>query len=1639
MKKILLTVFLSFLLSVISSTAQPLNNWLEFDGVDDYVSLGNSSTLKPTSALTIELWAYHADWANSNDTRFISNTNSGGYNIQIEEDTLSCFVELNDEYQEIEVSVSTITEGWHHFAVTCDGRYTKFYIDGELQGTLDAGGSYSLTYDSDNCTFLGAEAWGGCDEVRGDYFNGALDEVRIWNVARTEQQIQDNMIIEIDASSTGLVGYWKLNSTSGSTAIDEKGLNDGDLINFDTDSWNRIYVHIKSLSGSTGSTASWGDLNNDGYMDLLLYGSGTGAKVYRNNGDGTFSSIQTLTDLLSGTAAWGDYNNDGYLDAVVTGQKYAYEYETKIFKNNGNETFTEQSGISLSGTSSGSLAWGDYNNDGYLDLILVGLGSGTKLYKNNGNGNFTNSGVDFGNVVSSSDVAWSDYNNDGNLDLLLTGTDENTGSGVSKLFRNNGDGTFSNSEISITGVQNGSVAWGDYNNDGKFDFILTGYDDNLNTRISKIYKNMGGSGSNWSFQEIDGINITGVDESSVVWGDYNGDGNLDILIAGSTGSDEISKVYRNNGDGSFSETPIILRGVSYCSLAWLDYDNDNDLDIFISGSGITRIYQYNLDYDFGYIWDNTIPNPPSSLSESISQNSVVLNWNAGTDNETPSDGLTYNIRVGTSGGNDDVVNSMTDESGEFRKIPSMGNAGQSKTLTLKNLIKGRRYYWSVQSIDNAFNGSSFSTERTFIITGDPDTEAGNALEFDGVDDFVNCGNNASLDTENSITIEAWIYYEGGDYCPRIIDKYPAPSIYIRESDNLLGWYGEIDGTLVDQQFTNSVVPRNEWTHIAVTYDDSHLKSYINGELKNSKNYNGALSTTTADLLIGNSSTNTRAYKGKIDELHIWNIARSANQIRENIHRTLDGDETGLIACWQMNEDEGTLARETIACNVGTLNNMADTSWVKSTSPVGGGFSNTQTETDGNVVFTTTGVSMNFSEQSGADVTVTKINNAPNSIPELETYDSQYWVISRFGTGIFTAGITLTLNEDLSVVDEENPKRLKLYNRPETSDGSWTFVTTAEAVNAAGNNITFNGITSPGQFIVCIDCSMPDQSAGNALEFDGIDDLVDCGNDPSLNTPSKFTLEAWVYFTGGDDCYRIIDKFPAYSIYVKGSNNYIGFYNKGIVPAGGGQRTWDFTFSNGSIELNEWTHIAVNFYKSGVFNKLKLYINGEYRSIKDDYFNYLQTTTNNLYIGNREAGDRPFNGKIDEVRIWNYAKSASEIRENMHKTLQGDEAGLVGYWQMNSSAGSATVIDAGSGGNDGTLINMDVNNNWHTSTVPVGGGSSCCCNNFSCGTEAMDNVLITTTDEFDNAVFLLCTEIGNSPNTTSGITGNALDRYFVLSAFGTPGTFSTNLTFTLPDGKISEQDQATPSNLKLYRRESTADGEWNLVASGISATATTVTFEGVTSFSQFTIASETSPLPVELTSFTAHIVEENKILLEWKTATEVSNYGFEIERTTPPYQGRGAEGGGGWETLGFVAGHGNSNSLKSYSFIDNLSLDLSHNLSYRLKQIDFDGNYEYLNTVEVTIGVPLSFDLKQNYPNPFNPTTSIKYQVASIENVKLVLYNTLGQQVATLVNEQKAPGNYEVQFDASHLSSGMYLYKIDIGNKFSSVKKMLLLK
>jgi len=186
------------------------------------------------------------------------------------------------------------------------------------------------------------------------------------------------------------------------------------------------------------------------------------------------------------------------------------------------------------------------------------------------------------------------------------------------------------------------------------------------------------------------------------------------------------------------------------------------------------------------------------------------------------------------------------------------------------------------------------------------------------------------------------------------------------------------------------------------------------------------------------------------------------------------------------------------------------------------------------------------------------------------------------------------------------------------------------------------------------------------------------------------------------------------------------------------------------------------------------------------------------------------------------------------------------------------------------------------------------------------------------------------------------------------------------------------------------------------------------------------VPVELVSFGAS-VNENSVTLSWITATELNNSGFEVQRSNESEV---------WENIGFVRGNGTTTEINYYSFTDENLEEGSY--AYRLKQVDLDGTYEFSNIVNVDITTPIEFELSQNYPNPFNPSTTINFSIPEGSQVSLKIYNSLGQEIKTLVNRFMEAGVHTANFNAVGLNSGMYFYRLDAG-EFTQVRKMTLIK
>jgi hypothetical protein len=329
------------------------------------------------------------------------------------------------------------------------------------------------------------------------------------------------------------------------------------------------------------ASCAWGDFNNDGYEDLFVGGGGAGpvparSLLYLNNRDGTFTRITNgvlgQLNRISLSATCVDFDNDGWLDLLVVN----HNGTNTLFHNNGDGTWGAASIVSaVQNSFSGSSA--DYDNDGFVDLLLIGEGSDSgHLYHNNGNGTFTEAIGRLPHLPSSNGQgAWADYDGDGFPDLFLSASTANL------LYRNQGNGFFT--QVPLPGAKPGFGnlgAWADYDNDGYLDLLVTDW-----VVGTQLYHNTG----NGIFTLVTNVAFTLDKQGSgaFAWGDYDNDGYLDLFI-GNAGSNGVSRLYHNNGDGTFTRilTGSIVNDLQNAgdpaAVAWADYDNDGYLDLFIA-------------------------------------------------------------------------------------------------------------------------------------------------------------------------------------------------------------------------------------------------------------------------------------------------------------------------------------------------------------------------------------------------------------------------------------------------------------------------------------------------------------------------------------------------------------------------------------------------------------------------------------------------------------------------------------------------------------------------------------------------------------------------------------------------------------------------------------------------------------------------------------------------------------------------------------------------------------------------------------------------------------------------------------------------------------------------------------------------
>ena len=466
------------------------------------------------------------------------------------------------------------------------------------------------------------------------------------------------------------------------------------------------------------------DYNNSGYPDLAISGlidadftehSG----IYRNNGDNTFTKLNVELPTGIESLTWVDFDNDGRTDLAVH-----TDTRVLLYRNTGGDSFIPLAPI-MDATAYGeggrlnlTLAWGDYDGDGLADLAVMGeyyrggsFGSTVRkpvsaILKNRGDGTFEDMGAELPVLLGGS-LAWGDYNKNGLPDLAVSGYYGNPGNlmdGLTAVFRNNGNDTFTRIDAPQGRAWNGSVAWGDVNNNGWLDLVVTGQNEYMYDNNRRLP-----------------------------------DGYLSPFMYGLYPEHQYphqTRIFLNDKNGSFREAAAGLPRVSASheyfpsyaqmnfnnTLALVDYDRNGSLDFFLSGTK-TILHEYLPEWIYTGIYRNDLagildrpnnpPEPPQELSarESAGGGTFIFEWGVGSDTETPEDGLNYNIRVGASPGAGDIISGTNAHITPGRVIIP----GTEYRLT--SIPAGTTLYWSVQTLNAGYSASAWSEEQTITVEG----------------------------------------------------------------------------------------------------------------------------------------------------------------------------------------------------------------------------------------------------------------------------------------------------------------------------------------------------------------------------------------------------------------------------------------------------------------------------------------------------------------------------------------------------------------------------------------------------------------------------------------------------------------------------------------------------------------------------------------------------------------------------------------------------------------------------------------------------------------------------------------------------------------------------------------------------------
>jgi len=868
------------------------------------------------------------------------------------------------------------------------------------------------------------------------------------------------------------------------------------------------------------------------------------------------------------------------------------------------------------------------------------------------------------------------------------------------------------------------------------------------------------------------------------------------------------------------------------------------------------------------------------------------------------------------------------------------------------------------------------------------------LELDGVIDRVEVDHDGALDVDsaNRVTVEAWV--------KKASDQTDAPGtgniavLQNHDSYNLFLENGnEPAFSIVDDSGTPHTassgfsLETGKWYHLAGTFDNNAVKIYINGfEYTDGTVTPGAVGIrdTGSQVGIGLNITGLTDvdgdlypsewfFHGAIDEVRIWDTARTEANIRDTMCQKLAGTEGTLIGYWRLDEAYGlTCVDDSPNDNDGTI---LSASRGCSAAPVGDDSDHDYTEGDGySVTFEapSTDQSLTVEEESGtwsaaskSAIQVYRMDHAPDYTAGPFTWklftDTGVWGVFITGGG---TTYEMEYNYDVSndgfpgIADETDLRLAFRNSNCEPWQDLGAFV--------GANPLTRSGLTGT-EFILG---SYMDPR--NAIDFDGTNDFVTISDDNTLDLDDEGTLEAWIYpdaLTAGA------------GIVIKGTsgiNNVcygFGLGGGSNVFTGGASSNIDFVVGNTgggvyrltgsrSLSTGRWYHVACVWKNSGT-DEMTIYINGVQEATSSANINNAATQNNEaLTIGRESVTPTYFTGPIDEVRIWNTARTQTNIRDTMCQKLSGSESGLVGYWRFDEETDSTTCPDLSANSNSGTMTNFaDVRAARICSSAPIGDDSAY---DYYDGGPGTVSAQLTHSD----GDYLLAVEnTGTWTGTFSGIQLYQLDEaplyppdlwttpsppYSYTSPNGlTPpsgwssvdyyrywGVFTTdwlNSPKTYDATYYYNGNPSVPvddSVVGLAKRDDYCDRSWSDSGATLNTGADTLKKTGEAG-TEYILGGKDAPLVIDLLYFTARRSDAgDSILVEWETATEVLNAGFYL------YRSETKEGSYIKLTDTLIPGEGSDTQGACYLYED-VDVDATTRYWYKLEDID---TYGIISTV-----------------------------------------------------------------------------------------------